>query len=1086
MKLQIVLLMLLVSAGIAYGYGCSDIIRPASDVMHTNPLEETLVRAQYENVSMFGHYDGIHYNIVIQNITKASCSEATHCAVFDQTFAYSAGGVFVGDTCEVNANLTGFSDIFFVVISGESGSWNSCRNTTATMDLSHTNFWLDSSNIYINYSLDAEYSSDIIGIGSTVYTKSACSSYGDQSSCQGDGYCTWSTECDPLNMHGGCTVTQDLFLDISGSPYTVSDNPQGIIVSGSGVTIDCNSSTLVCNTSTNSNCINVNAQDVIVKNCNIDDSWRGIRFQDSSLNAGNRVEGCTVKSRDYAVSGNVPYIGYSVMSSRTNYAVNLARLTDAMDSVFEHNTVYNSSRAMQVQNCTDLSISDNIFYSFTIVGTELNIAGSLINLQGNIYNSSVRSTSQSPITYSVATGLIESNIFTTDGYVNNLITGKPNDTVIRNNEFLLDGTGLSFDNSVRNEFYGNTFMFRGYNGTQHKAIGGNQYCINWTIYDNYIDLAGIGAPFYNRSAHLATGIHIPDVPRQSGTFEIYGNTVANAGNMTWYAERTQNGLGIAIQCSNATCWVHDNLVENVSDRCIGSQVRSANDLFHVYNNSCINSAGGLNCQFGGTCIFEGNEVVGDFPTYSQGIRCQNATCTIRNNHIKDKMQGIVLVGANGAHVHNNLVENMMSIYTGQPSMDAFSTITYGFFNAESNGTNAHDNQFIGSVNNMTYFRRSKSIIFNDNEITNPSNPYSAIALDSSEDLSITGNTADYGQGTLAWFRNDTGSYPTLVYMSGNTVKRFNCLQGTWMLGDGNATASTFSDVCSNYNITSIPSIAFLATNETLDKAIIPQLAVSWSASTVTYGVGKYKLFIDDSEVSELATTSHTVNLTALSTGSHSFKVQAYTDTEQSMVSSDLPFTVTESESVVMYSEVNSSVDTSSDPIITNEEIGVSVSFSDANGTGIVATSLYTFIPVAVQSPDILVSIVDVYVSSGITGTVRITQSYSQPLLPSAVSESSLALYAWYDGVWNLGTNQELDTLSNIVSADFPADKLGGTPFMFGYFGGTTYVASDLPAIALDVAGEAGHSLKVNIPLLMLGVVALFISGIILAIRARFR
>jgi len=59
-----------------------------------------------------------------------------------------------------------------------------------------------------------------------------------------------------------------------------------------------------------------------------------------------------------------------------------------------------------------------------------------------------------------------------------------------------------------------------------------------------------------------------------------------------------------------------------------------------------------------------------------------------------------------------------------------------------------------------------------------------------------------------------------------------------------------------------------------------------------------------------------------------------------------------------------------------------------------------------------------------------------------------------------------------------------TPASTGYT--PDYTAGDLSSITGDVIGEAGQSLKVNIPLIILGAVALFASGIVLAIRARFK
>lgn len=78
-------------------------------------------------------------------------------------------------------------------------------------------------------------------------------------------------------------------------------------------------------------------------------------------------------------------------------------------------------------------------------------------------------------------------------------------------------------------------------------------------------------------------------------------------------------------------------------------------------------------------------------------------------------------------------------------------------------------------------------------------------------------------------------------------------------------------------------------------------------------------------------------------------------------------------------------------------------------------------------------------------------------------------------LWCEGDN--IVTAYNACYDDQPESPSGYVP---------SYTTNDLSSITGDVIGEAGYNLKINIPLIVLGLVAIFASGIVIAIKARLK
>lgn len=592
--------------------------------------------------------------------------------------------------------------------------------------------------------------------------------------------------------------------------------------------------------------------------------------------------------------------------------------------------------------------------------------------------------------------------------------------------------------------------------------------------------------------------------------------------------------------------VYDNLVENsksglwVQGNRLSTPVRRAKNI-RVYNNTVTSDfAGGSTFE---DVTFDDNE----FYMYGDGLSFWGSdsnrvmyNLVFRNNIVEEL--GLSIRGITGITVEDNTITNggifIRETYAGDVSDNEIINATwYGIetndaqINITGNsikdtfglkvGTHNNANISFNSINGVSYagngglgiyaFNSNYSHIYqntisdnergilvegSDNVKIQDNNISKLNALDiyigditygiylASEDAVITGNILDM-EDKIAVFTN---SIDALI--EGNELYSYNCTQYNWITDTGSGNVYS-GQACNNYNMSGFPQFRFLIDDDTIDTGIVSYLDLNWQEIT---GAGfSYTLSYNGgagwTDITGITVLPYRINFSALPTGSYDFKLQGTTGNEWTSVheiSVSLENDYVESEDEIEDTQINSSVNTTETQSIENTATGTTVNLSSSSGEGIVATSKYKSVPVAVQSPDLLVEVFDVFISSGITGTVRISQTYNEPSLPSAVNENELMLYAWYDSKWNLGSNQALDTFANTVSADFPADKLNGAPLMFGYFGSTAYTASEIPRIALDIFGEAGAQLKVNVPLIILGFVAIIITGFIVTIRTRLR
>jgi hypothetical protein len=888
-------------------------------------------------------------------------------------------------------------------------------------------------------------------------TPHECSTFGDEGSCNSHGEsCGWNNNCDPNNLVAGCWVTSSLTLNNSVA-YDLAGGDKGIIVSGENTVLDCDNSIINCDLSGGFICIAVlSGKNVTVKNCIINRSNIGVASEvgDSVTFFNNQITSDVLGV--YGTGTNNTFVEQNIINSGENCNSN-----DCIGVKFD-----NSHYAVIYNNQFN-TLKKGVSFPW--------YSGDNFDVKGNTFND-------------VVMGLMIGYGAYYVNFSDNFLDGIDDGTGVKNEQ-----VGIRVDadpDSGSGYYFGNNYISRFIQGMLITKARGVIIEGNTVVNFSY------------------TGIYAGD--SNAHDFEIKSNIVTDP--ISYITQPNQPILGMNLDRFRDTLLVEGNIIDmkelgypahnndggrpifglqifsdNIGD--VDSVTVRGNTISNLGNHSSdsisaypANWAQAVNIAGVGDLIFEDNIITKSVGTLGFGF-INNAL--IQNNRFERVLQIALTRSGSNYLFDNNVVQD--GSYAGGFGISCQNSATCNITNNNISGFSLS----LGSNTGLSTYA-------SNNIITSPNNPYKTGV---SYDGTFNGIMFQGAGGTNIIENNEYyGDYPStstgLVQIasgvntiSGNIIKANNCSIPTTRSGG----TLLMYDTCTNYNMTAVPELNYVQSGDAFDKGLFSEVQLQWDEVPVTYGTRYYSVSIYNGTAwnlyDGLSDLSKVWEIANLPVGTYAVRLQAYTDTEWSMVQE----TTLSVEQVYTTQGVNTTQDTqinytdvAETPSIENTGAGITVDLSGAEGTGVIATSEYTSVPVSVATPEISVKIIDVYVSSGITGTINVSQTYDEPTLPSAVSEDQLRLYAWYDGQWNLGSNQNLDTALNTVSAEFPADKLTGSPIILGYLEQATFVTADLPNIFVDIFGTAGTEFKVYIPLIGIFLVGLLGVGAVLAIRTRLK